>query len=524
LTPGEAKRRFSPKLVRSLSKTSRREFLVRTGTVALGAAACRDSKRSARETMNASELIELTATEAVGALRRGDIKAEDYASALLARCEAAKSLNAFITLEPPRVLEAARAADRLRESGAPLSPLHGLPIPIKDSVNTRDFPTTGGTKALRSFRPREDAPLVRKLIDAGGIVMGKTNIHELSFGWTSNNLEFGAVKNPYDPTRIPGGSSGGTAAAVAARMAPLGVAEDTEGSIRVPAAMCGIYGFRPTTGRYPTTGVVPISPLFDQIGPHARTVEDLVLFDQVVSGDQSPIAPLSIQGARIGIGRKYFFDKLDAEVSRVTEETLRKLRDAGAVILEAEVEGLARFDEKITDVVQNHDVVPMLTKYLEDFGAGVTFERMFEAVSADVKREFELYALPGAKFHVSEEAYRAARDIERPALQEELRRYFRETGVAAILFPTTLVPALPIGQDSDVSIGNEKLSFATAMSRNIAPGSTAGIPGLVLPAGLTRDGLPVGIELDAPEGTDRNILALGLAVEKVLGHLPAPRL
>ncbi len=223
--------------MRYLSKTSRREFLVRTGAVALGAAACRGGKMSAPQTMNASELIELTATAAVRALRQGDIKAEDYASALLARCEAAKSLNAFITLEPTRVLEAARAADRLRESGAPLSPLHGLPIPIKDSVNTRDFPTTGGTKALRSFRPREDAPLVRKLVDAGGIVMGKTNIHELSFGWTSNNLEFGAVKNPYDPTRIPGGSSGGTAAAVAARMAPLGVAEDTEGSIRVPAAI-----------------------------------------------------------------------------------------------------------------------------------------------------------------------------------------------------------------------------------------------------------------------------------------------
>ena len=508
-----------------LFKISRREFLVHTGAVAGGAAAaCRGVEAPAPRTMTQDELIELSATDAVLALHRGDFKAEDYAAALLARCEAGKHLNAFITLEPSRVLEAARAADRLRASGAPLLPLHGLPIPIKDSVNTRDLPTTGGTPALRKFRPKEDAPLVRKLLDAGGIVMGKTNLHELSFGWSSNNLAFGAVKNPYDPTRIPGGSSGGTAAAVAARMAPLGVAEDTEGSIRVPAAMCGIYGFRPTTGRYPTTGVVPISPLFDQIGPHARAVEDLVLFDRVASVDEGPLELLPLQGVRMGIGRKYFFDKLDPEVARVTEEALRKLRDAGVVLVEAEVSNLARFDERITDVVQNHDVVPMLARYLEEFGAGLSFEQMLDMVSADVKRELELYALPGAKLAVSEEAYRAARDTERPGLQEELRRYFRENGVTAIVFPTTLVPALPIGQDTEVSIGDEKVSFATAMSRNIAPGSTAGIPGLVLPAGLTRDGLPVAIELDAPEGADRSLLALGLAVERFLGHLPAPRL
>jgi mandelamide amidase len=506
-----------------LFKLSRREFLVRGGAVAIGASA-RRAEPTGPPTLSEDELIELTATAAVRAIRQGDVKAEDYASALLARCEAGRSLNAFITLDPALVLEAARAADRTRASGAALPLLHGLPIPIKDSVNTRELPTTGGTPALRNFHPREDAPLVRKLVEAGGIVMGKTNLHELSFGWTSRNLAFGAVRNPYDPTRIPGGSSGGTAAAVAARMAPLGIAEDTEGSIRVPAALCGIYGFRPTTGRYPTTGVVPISPLFDQIGPHARAVEDLDLFDRVASADQGPLPSLPLAGVRIGIARRYFFDKLDPEVSRITEETLLKLRDAGVVLVEAEVSNLARFDEKITDVVQNHDVVPMLTRYLEEHGAGISFDQLLESVSADVRRELELYALPGAKLAVSEEAYRAARDNERPALQEELRRYFRENEVVAILFPATMVAAPPIGQDSEVSIGDEKVSFATAMSRNIAPGSTAGIPGLVLPAGLTRHGLPVAIELDAPEGADRDLLALGVSMEKVLGHLPPPRL
>ncbi|HET7294230.1 MAG TPA: indoleacetamide hydrolase [Vicinamibacteria bacterium] len=505
------------------STTSRREFLARGGALAALASACRGGTPSFRP-MGGGELVELTATEAVRALREGDVTAEDYASALLARCEAAKALNAFISLEPARVLEAARAADRRRASGVPLPPLHGLPIPIKDSINTRDLPTTGGTKALRNFHPREDAPLVRRLADAGGILMGKTNLHELSFGWTSNNAAFGAVRNPYDPTRIPGGSSGGTAAAVAARMAPLGVAADTEGSIRVPAAMCGICGFRPTTGRYPTTGVVPISPLFDQIGPHARSVADLVLFDRVASHDAAAIAPTALRGARIGVDRNYFFEKLDPEVARVAEEALRRLREAGAVLVEAQVHDLARFDERITDVVQYHDVAPMLARYLEESGAGLDLDQLLEAAGADVRRELEVYALPGGRMAPSEEAYRAARDVERPALRKELARYFRENEVSALIFPATLVPALPIGQESELSIGGETVAFATAMSRNIAPGSTAGIPGLVLPGGLTRDGLPVGLELDAPEGADRELLALGAAVERVLGHLPPPRL
>src|SRR5205085_10496576 len=142
---------------------------------------------------------------------------------------------------------------------------------------------------LREFRARAEARAVARLKGAGAFVLGKTNLHELSFGWTSNNLAFGPVRNPYDPGRIPGGSTGGTAAAVAARMAPLGVAEDTQGSVRVPAALCGICGFRPTTGRYPTAGTAPITPLFDQIGPHARDVADLALFDRVMTGDDRPI-------------------------------------------------------------------------------------------------------------------------------------------------------------------------------------------------------------------------------------------
>ena len=261
-----------------------------------------------------TDLTKLSAADAVTALRQADVSAEEYATSLLDRCESGKHLNAFIALDPSLVLESARAADRVRMSGADLGPLHGLPIPVKDSVNTKDYPTTGGTPALRNFRPSGDAELVRRLVNAGAIVMGKTNIHELSFGWTSNNLAFGAVHNPYDTSRIPGGSSGGTAVAIAAGMAPIGIAEDTEGSIRIPAALCGICGFRPTMHRYPNEGVVPITPLFDQVGPHARTVDDIVLFDSVITGQSNNIKPTSLKGIRVGISRGYFFESLDIRI------------------------------------------------------------------------------------------------------------------------------------------------------------------------------------------------------------------
>jgi indoleacetamide hydrolase len=196
--------------VREIRELSRREFIALASASALVATAgCRGEKSmTQRKEASTNELVELSAVDVVAKLRNGEITAERYAAALLEQCQRGRALNAFITLPEERVLEAARAADRLRSSGAKLGGLHGLPIPVKDSVNTKDMPTTGGTPALRNFRPKEDAPVVRALLAAGAIVLGKTNLHELSFGWTSNNLAFGAVHNPYDVQRIPGGSSG----------------------------------------------------------------------------------------------------------------------------------------------------------------------------------------------------------------------------------------------------------------------------------------------------------------------------
>ena len=472
--------------------------------------------------MDAQEMLGLSAREAVAAMSTGRFTALAYAEALLARCAERSDLNAFITLDPEAVRKAAQAADARRAAGETLGLLHGLPIPVKDSINTADQPTTAGTAALREFRPVADASVVARLRDAGAIVLGKTNLHELSFGWTSSNMAYGAVHNPWDVSRIPGGSSGGTAAAVAAGMAPLGLAEDTQGSVRVPAALCGIVGFRPTTGRYPNDGCAPISSLFDQIGPHARQVADIALFDAVITGDHEPLVVPALAGLRLGIAREYYFAGLDPAVATVVEDVLQRLVAAGVEIIEADVAGLSELIELITLPVQAHDVVPSLTNWLKQSGADLSFNELFAGVSTDVRAVFELIALPGAPHAISDDAYHAACDVHLPALRSLLADWFAKHRVDAMLLPATMVAAVPIGAGDTLRIGEQDVAFTAAVGRNIAPGSTAGLPGLVLPAGLAA-GLPVAVELDGPAGTDRKLLGIGLAIEALLGTLTPHR-
>ena len=213
------------------------------------------------------DLTALTIGEAAAAMQRGEVTASAYTDALLARTAALAALNAFIHHDPAQVRAAARAVDEQRAKGAQLGALHGVPLALKDNLDTAGVITTAGTPGLRSNRPARNAPVVQRLLDAGAIVFGKASLHELAYGITNHNAAFGAVHTPYDPSRIPGGSSGGVAAAVGARMAPGGIGSDTGGSVRIPAALCGIVGFRPSTGRWSQAGIVPISHTRDTAGP-----------------------------------------------------------------------------------------------------------------------------------------------------------------------------------------------------------------------------------------------------------------
>lgn len=291
----------------------------------------------------------------------------------------------------------------------------------------------------------------------------------------------------------------------------------------MPAALCGLAGFRPTTGRYPTKGCVPISPLFDQVGPHARAVADLLLFDAAVSGGNAAASPTSLKGVRLGVIRSFWFEGLDAETERVTSAALARLKAAGVELVEGELPELRRLIGLTTDPVQNHDVKPSLTRYLAEFHSGVTFEQLLAQSSPDVRRMIEPAVTPGSHDFVPDSQYEEILKVHLPALRAMYRDYFARSGVAAIVFPATMLPAPKIGEeDMEVEVRGRRMPLDVAMARNIAPGSTAGLPGLVLPAGLTTSGLPVALEFDGPPGADHKMLELGLALEAALGKLPPP--
>ncbi len=505
------------------SEQARRAFLKASLALSAAGLAMGSGFISMARSASAS-LSELTATQAVSAMRNAEISAETYATALLDRAAALTSLNAFRALDRDQVLEGARAADRRRVAGEPLGALHGLPIAVKDSVNTKDLPTTSGTKALRNFRPKNDALVLQPLFSAGAILMGKTNLHELSYGWTSNNAFTGAVHNPYDRTRVPGGSSGGSAAVVAARIAPLSVGTDTFGSVRVPATMCGICAIRPSFGRYPTGGVMGITPDFlDTPGTLARSVADLALSDSVITNDYTPLRARPLQGVRIGVAAEYYLRELDPEVERIVGQTLNKLQAAGAVLVWAELPEPANGAMMDGFFTQAADAVPHMSKYLDSYETGVTFEQLLDAMSPGIRWVFDNYSLPGAPNFPSPDQAAAAK-AHIAAVRDAMRTYFRNHQVDAIAFPPVLMPAPLIGQDAEIQIGSKKLPIWYAMAHNIAVGSCAGLPGLVLPAGMTSSGLPVGVEFDGPPGNDRQLLALGLSLEKALGPIPAPSL
>ena len=300
---------------------------------------------SAAVLANDNEIVALTARAAADYIKRGELSAERYARALLGQYKAHTNLNTVTYIDEAKLLEEAREVDRARARGAQLASLAGLPIIIKDNINTVGFPTTAGTAFLKGYRPKENAPLPNMLFKAGAILFAKSNMHELALGGTSANPIFGYVKNPYDLSRIPGGSSGGTAAAVAARIVPIGLGSDTTGSVRMPAHFCGIAGLRPSNPKtnkpYPTDGIVPLELTFDVAGPMARNVADVAFVHAAVTRGPE-LTALDLRGTRIGVPRAYFWDTLDPDVATIMETTLDKLRGAGAIVVDVDFDALTK--------------------------------------------------------------------------------------------------------------------------------------------------------------------------------------
>lgn len=456
-------------------------------------------------------LHELTAREVLAGFARGSLAPPAYAEALIRRWSLYAGLNVWISRADQALLETAEAAETLPRDRFPLA---GLPFGLKDNIDVAGWVTTAGTPALAGYRPRATAPMVAGLVDRGALVAGKLNLHELAAGGTSANLTFGAVGNPWHPEVVPGGSSGGTAAAVAARLLPVALGTDTGGSCRLPAALCGCIGFRPSAGRYDTRGVVPRNARRDTIGWMARSAADIQLLDAFSGKPGLPAREVSLDGLRLGVPRAYFYEDLDPGVETVIETALARLADAGAVLVEADVprlhelRGRARSDWE--------DFLVDLDGYLREAGAPVAVDELAARVADPKLRRAMLEALPQFRRQPVGTPDRQAESVAL-ALRDAYAGYFAGRQLDALVIPTSPIAAPPAPEDP--AAGG---TGPVAMIRNTGPSALAGLPGLSMPAGLTPRGLPVGVELEAAWNDDATLLAIGRLFETVTPPLPAP--
>ncbi|GAA1340946.1 amidase family protein [Saccharothrix algeriensis] len=381
--------------------------------------------------------------------------------------------------------------------------LAGIPFSVKDNVDVRGLATTAGSPLLGDAPAAVDAGVVSALRDAGAVVVGKTNLHELAFGITSNNKAFGPVRNPVDPARSAGGSSGGSAVGVALGVVPFALGTDTGGSVTIPASFCGVVGFRPSTGRYPGDGVVNLSTSRDTVGVHARAVRDVRAVDEVVTREPAG-DPVDLAGLRVGLPRSRFRD-VDPEVARVVDAAVSTLERAGAVPVEVDLG-----DDLELAAGPGNDLVFYEAPRLLAQRVAAPARHWAEAVaSPDVRALIEVLC----SFPLTAEAYGDAR-----ADRWRLRRAYAEvfTRVDVLLGPTSPVPPPLLGQDEVVHLnGRAAPTFAT-VTRNAGPGTVAGVPMLSLPAGATAGGLPVGVCLEGHAFGDARLLRVAEAVEGAL--------
>jgi indoleacetamide hydrolase len=474
-------------------------------------------------TGNDSELTELGVVAAAAAIQRGDITSESYSAALLRRARSSADLHSFITIDEAALLTAACEADKARAAGSS-APLLGVPLGIKDSYKTQGLRTTLGLKALRDFVPDQDAEIVSTIKAAGGIVFGKNNLVEMSYGVTGHNREYGQVKNPYGRNHVSGGSSSGSAASVAGRIVPASLGGDTVGSIRIPASFNGVVGYKPTTGRWPGSGVAPISHVLDTTGLFARNVEDCILLDQIVTkrAVATESEPTDLRGARFAYAPKHYLELIDPETEAHFHAAVLRLRDAGAEVVEIDLgEDFSALADRMTWSIFLSETQRAITEFLHKNDFPVSFDEVYNGLKPRLKEAWSATLFPGGPAYVTEDEYSAAISVDRPELQRRLGDVFAKDGFNALIFPTTPTPAPTFADQWEFEVAGETVADLF-LAKNTVPASGAGIPGISLPVGLTGNGLPIGIELNGAHGRDQELLDLARSVESVFGFLPAP--
>ena len=458
--------------------------------------------------MNDTDLA-FASIEEVGKLfRKRKLSPVELTKLMLARIEQLNpKLNAYITVTAELALEQSKKAEselfgrRAQKGHRDRGPLHGIPISLKDNICTKDIRTTAGSKILKDFIPPCDAQIVAMLRAAGAVILGKTNLHEFAYGVTSNNPHYGAVRNPWDPQRIPGGSSGGSAAAVAAGLGYGSMGTDTGGSIRIPASLSGVTGLKPSWGRISCAGIIPLSPALDCAGPLARTVGDVatlagVLYSRV--GRQPNLLSSAARRSgkfRLGIPRQLFFDALSPEVRKAFDTALRRVAMAAKDI------SIPLLDE--TEDAGNHIAWAEAALYHQQQGY---FPARAAEYGDDVGSRLEM----GSKVPAVD--YLRALEIQRQFF-EQLHWALAEADVDAMVFPSTAIEAPLLNQET-IRIGTHEYATRALLLRNNRPANLAGVPAVSVPCGFTGSGLPIGFELMAGVASEPVLLRIANIFER----------
>jgi aspartyl-tRNA(Asn)/glutamyl-tRNA(Gln) amidotransferase subunit A len=454
-------------------------------------------------------------SELGGRLARRELSPLELTQATLGRAaELNQRLNCFITLLGDEALEAARVAERELAAGEVRGPLHGVPFSVKDLYATKGVRTTAGSKVLADWVPDFDATTVARLKAAGAILIGKCNTSEFAAGPTNNNVHYGPAHNPWDLSRIPGGSSGGSGAAVAAGLGAFSLGSDTGGSVRIPAAVCGVVGLKPTYGRVSKFGVSVLSWSLDTCGPLARTIEDAALVLEAIAGhdprdptssrrpvgryaaglEPSTSSGQAIRGLRVGVPKEGFWERLDAEVESAVRGAIGKLAELGAAV------------EEISIPWVEHAFAPAnMISWVESAAYHRTWQDRW---ADDYGEELQQRVLIGRA--MSGPDYLMAQQARRAIVERTRALYDR---IDLLATPTSPVPAPPIGAEK-VQVGSGTEPVRSAMGRLCRLGSLSGFPAVAVPCGFTRDSLPISLHLMAAPWQERTAMKLAHAYEQ----------
>ncbi|MHB1327357.1 MAG: amidase [Gemmatimonadales bacterium] len=446
--------------------------------------------------------MQLGLRAAARAVSRRQISPVELVEAALAQVGRTNpKLNALLSLTVDSALSSAHRVERAVMAKRAVGPLAGVPISIKDLILTRDAPTTLGSNIIPGGLPAAvDAPVVARLRRAGAAIIGKANLHEVALGVTNVNEHFGPARNPWDPTRIAGGSSGGSAVAVAAGMGLGSVGTDTRGSIRIPAACCGVVGFKPTYGAVSSEGVFPLAASLDHVGPIARSVEDAAIMFAVMAGGRARLADVlravdrTPPRPRIGVA-EFFLRDLDREVAKSVEAALKEFERFGAQLVSVDIPELEPALEAsrvivLAEAISYHD--PMIRKNRKGYGPNVLARLMggYQVIGLELVRA---------------EAVRL----------ELMSAYTKLFGEVDALIGAVLPVEAPRISSKMLKVGGKRIPLAEGFCRYNAPQNLTGVPALALPCGMTRSGLPIGLQIIGGWGHDAKVLGLGAAFQRV---------